>query len=565
MTMDTPMEEGPSTYVPVSDPWSYLSLEDKASLDGLPLAEIQRCTRNMLERHRDYMLALSTIHNAATPIHALLPPEVLIHIFAMIPVEDLRDVRLTLVCRKWRDLLLRTPEFWANLLTIVHDQAIKDDFLATALQRAYPLQIALRVSMKLLQRPQFEPHLNRISSLRVDMIVSWYEGFHALIKHRRLPVLVSLTIDLFVGDGRKLSDLCHRLRPCTDDDLPCLRHLSIPGELFAFLFSVTQLESLLICRLEYLHEFFAFGYAANLVKALRQCTTLRTLRVESLPGNGWDDIERPQAESSPFPNLFMLEILLSHDHAPLVNVLTHLVQHIVLPHGARIRLISGRADSPVSIMLPAHPLPTKPEGKALVYVDVSGPGPLALTIFLDDNELLEIKVTPPQQTATTLAPEPITAPLVRYIRFFMQQYLTFIQDINILEVHYGLNHSITRDGLKVLLELLPSLRSLILHGWLPPQFDTIDPNDPSGIHHDLLGVLCTGSHPDGDIPCPSLRELEFICEGPMPAAKLLAARFAAVLSTRQAKSAPRLDKFTLRNYPRNVAAQHPERTISTRK
>ncbi|RDX53550.1 hypothetical protein OH76DRAFT_1399475 [Lentinus brumalis] len=551
------MEDGSSTYLPVSNPWSYISHEDKAALDGQPLWEIQRRSRDMIKRHQDYMIALSTIHNAASPIHALLPPELLINIFAILPIEDLRDARLTLVCRRWRDLLLRTPEFWANLLAVIRHQDIKDDFLATMSQRSYPRRLSLNMGIKLLQAPQFAPHLIRISSLRVDVIGGWYERLHELLKQRRLPTLESLTVDLFIADGPKLTEMCRQLGRCTDDDLPCLRHLRIPGELFAFLYSITQLKSLVISRLEYLPDFTALGYTASLVSAIRRCTTLQTLRVESLPGDGWEDIEQPQSDSVPvpFPDLRVLEIVLSHDHAPLANVLQHLVQHIVPPHGARIRLVSGRTDSPISIMLPAYPLTEKPHGKIVVYVDVTGAGPLTLTVLVDNRELVEVKVTPPGQETDIPPPEPITASLVRYMRFIMQQYVVFIQDINTLEVHYGLNRSITREDIRLLLGLSPSLKSLTLHGWLPSQYDAIDNGDGPENQQDLLGALCTTSQPDGDIPCPSLRELDFICEGPMPPAKILAARIAAVLSAREAVSATRLDLFTLQGYPRDAAAE----------
>ena len=545
--MDMP-DDGSTSYPPVSDPWSFISQEDNTALANLSLPELQRRTREEIDRHRDYMLALSTIHNAAAPIHTLLPPEILINIFAVLPIEDLRDVRIMLVCRRWRDLLLRTPEFWANLLTVMRMgyHPMKDDFLATTLQRSYPQKLKLKINVKILQKPEFTPHFGRISSLRLDVIVGWYEQMHELLLSNHLPALESLAIELFTADGQKLSELCLRLHPCTDDHLPCLRHLNVPGEVFAYLFSVSQLRTLTLCRLEYLHGFDVSNYTAKLVGAIRQCTNLHTLRVESLPNSGWNEIVRHEAEANPFPNLRMLEIVLTHDHAPLANVLQHLVHHVAPPRGARIQLIAGRASSPVSILMPAHHLATQPEGEARVYVDVSGSSPLALTVFLDNVEFVEVKVAPPGQETETAAPEPSTTSLTRYMRFIMQ-YFTFIQSIDTLEFYYGLNRSITQEDLKLVLELLPFIKSLTLHGWLTSQPEGVDPGDRSDAPHDLLGALCDTSQPDGDIPCPSLRKLEFVCEGLLPEAKRFANRLAAVLSARQSMSATRLDLFTLRH------------------
>ncbi len=93
-----------------------LSATDRGSFSTLTsVSDIQEWTRAKEDEHRQYALALLTIHNLAAPIHCL-PTEVLERIFAHC-WHDRKSLRLSHVCSLWRSIILGRVAFWADAMS----------------------------------------------------------------------------------------------------------------------------------------------------------------------------------------------------------------------------------------------------------------------------------------------------------------------------------------------------------------------------------------------------------------------------------------------------------------
>ncbi|RPD55705.1 hypothetical protein L226DRAFT_516291, partial [Lentinus tigrinus ALCF2SS1-7] len=164
--------------LPFPDFASMLPRADRASLAGLTTAEIRSWTAARADEYRSFALALLTICNTVAPIHCL-PNEVLSRVIAH-SWHDRNSLRLAHVCRRWRSVVLATPEFWVN--------AARRDTLTISARRPRDLRGYIAA---LLERsgnhaiePSFDtfdstlhgslgPHLWRIRSLTV-------RGFHTV-------------------------------------------------------------------------------------------------------------------------------------------------------------------------------------------------------------------------------------------------------------------------------------------------------------------------------------------------------------------------------------------------
>ena len=105
---------------------STLSKGDVAELRELSDAsQVQAWTRRKVAGYMKYIQALLAIHNSIAPINKL-PTELLQRVFAYIPFkEEWCDaswmLSLQSVCRRWRSVLLATPEYWLHgLYTALH-------------------------------------------------------------------------------------------------------------------------------------------------------------------------------------------------------------------------------------------------------------------------------------------------------------------------------------------------------------------------------------------------------------------------------------------------------------
>ena len=97
-----------------------LAPEDRVCLTGLDHVEAQRWSMARIEEYKSRIRALCLVYNAAAPINHHLPPEVLMRIFGYLNPGSYRQLKYLRVCRQWRDIMLRTPPFWADILSAVH-------------------------------------------------------------------------------------------------------------------------------------------------------------------------------------------------------------------------------------------------------------------------------------------------------------------------------------------------------------------------------------------------------------------------------------------------------------
>ncbi|KAI0697665.1 hypothetical protein C8T65DRAFT_21290 [Cerioporus squamosus] len=128
--------------------------------------------RDMIETMNGYIIQLLAIRNAAIPLHATLPPEILMNVFRHVLPTCPSDIRLTHVCNLWRDLIHRTPEFWVDMLAtsavsscLANCNSDSSVSLLSFIVRSSPLPYNLDVRAELAFLTKIPDHTSRIYSL----------------------------------------------------------------------------------------------------------------------------------------------------------------------------------------------------------------------------------------------------------------------------------------------------------------------------------------------------------------------------------------------------------------
>lgn len=111
-----PVQRDDDLDLPYRDYADVLSFQDRRCLKGLSPLQTRTWTLSRIEQYRARILALGSIHNLATPLHARLPTEILIQIFGHIRPTSRKEIALAHVCRLWRSVLVQTSVFWAKML-----------------------------------------------------------------------------------------------------------------------------------------------------------------------------------------------------------------------------------------------------------------------------------------------------------------------------------------------------------------------------------------------------------------------------------------------------------------
>lgn len=243
--------------LPYHDYADVLSLQDRKSLKGLSPFQTRTWTLSRIEQYRARILALGSIHNLATPIHAYLPTEILIQIFGHIRPTLRKEIALTHVCHLWRSLLMRTSVFWAKMLetkiggSLSTEGAASDSVLRELLDRSSPRSLKLYVSeFPPLLRDILLPHFSRITGFKagisLDNLPDLYEAINI-----GLPTLNALEIGLS-QHGAELARSLREARTTSPNllphlkqsSVPCLRTLIMPGFLFTNSSALHSLASL---------------------------------------------------------------------------------------------------------------------------------------------------------------------------------------------------------------------------------------------------------------------------------------------------------------------------------
>ncbi|KAM5537561.1 hypothetical protein V8D89_008774 [Ganoderma adspersum] len=149
-------------------------------------------TRNAISKNKSHIRAIRTAYNDAAPINQHLPPEVLMEVFSLVhpAVVPRSHVPVLRVCRYWRRLLFRTPQFWTNLLSLPTWEAWNPKHhmgrFRAVLERSAPQSLVLSVpycSQVLVD--MLPPHGGRISSSNVGPTLFNVEEIgHPRVKQR---------------------------------------------------------------------------------------------------------------------------------------------------------------------------------------------------------------------------------------------------------------------------------------------------------------------------------------------------------------------------------------------
>ncbi|KAI0919574.1 hypothetical protein AcV5_001604 [Taiwanofungus camphoratus] len=248
-----------------------LSEMDRAVVTGLSAAELREWVLMKTQEAEQYLLCLRSIQNSTAPINRL-PNELLVDIFSNVKGSSryMAWIKLTHVCRSWRELALATPLLWT---TVSVEKGLP--FVHACLNRSgdVPVDIAARgyVTDVLPLINTIFPHACHIRTLKF-----WALSEHAtdtLISEFKTPMpkLEELTVH---GHSGKTSNPF--LFDPTDDQFPRLRVLSLKRVVIPGTSSI--LEGLV--RLE-LSNFFDNSTASvdNLLVMIHACRQLEDLTV----------------------------------------------------------------------------------------------------------------------------------------------------------------------------------------------------------------------------------------------------------------------------------------------
>ncbi|KAI1792329.1 hypothetical protein LXA43DRAFT_1133977 [Ganoderma leucocontextum] len=156
--------------------------------------------RNAISKNKSHVRALRSAYNDAAPINQYLPPEVLMEVFSHVHPAVMPRPRVPVlrICRYWRQLIFRTPQFWANLLSLPSWKSWNPKYhmgrFQAALARSAPESLTLSVPYSDKDIADIlTPHASRLSSFKVGP--TWYivkEMAQVLEQH--MPRLTHLII-----------------------------------------------------------------------------------------------------------------------------------------------------------------------------------------------------------------------------------------------------------------------------------------------------------------------------------------------------------------------------------
>ena len=271
---------------------SSLSKRDAAALEKFSdVFQVREWTRRPMARYQGYISTLQAIHNSIAPINGL-PTEILQEIFAYVPPEyggwhDLAQMlSLPSVCRRWRSVLLATPEYWVRGIPYIVDvcsdglfsSSDSDDsengfgtyLLGLLLTRSAPCLLELKIRYTSSDdHPRWqvsEGHFDRVAVFEVTPTDTADLGdilYTATTEMKRLE-----SFDLGVVDFKTSADGVDRWEARNLPRLGCLR---IPGSLFCCATAVPSLHTVVLTGER------DIGLLSDLLAALERCPALITL------------------------------------------------------------------------------------------------------------------------------------------------------------------------------------------------------------------------------------------------------------------------------------------------
>lgn len=324
-----------------------LAPEDRVCLTGLNHVEAQRWSLARIEEYKARIRQLSSVYNAAAPINHYLPPEVLMRIFGYLHPGSYRQLRYLRVCRQWRDIMLRTPQFWADILSAVKLNMMNvkiwqsryerfEFFLAHSSPRPFDL------TLHGCPAPVLEavtPHALRLRTMTLSIEAVEVEHLDRLLSVG-MPLLEELSIVQLQRPERKEAE-CNELfaTPIHLDPskYPRLHTLQMPRSLFTTANAVPTLRDVELARCICTDCLYTRTQTFTpLLDALDQCHSLETLRIEdSLPPH---DTEPPPAPDR-LVSLPALTELHVDDHFPRTS---KFLSHLDFPRTTSVTIAGAR-------------------------------------------------------------------------------------------------------------------------------------------------------------------------------------------------------------------------------
>ena len=317
--------------------WTELPGEDQQILSILDPSESQPWLFAKIQHYERYLRALCAAYNDASPIHRRLPPELLMGIFSHVRPKSCQGLQLLHVCRRWRYVALKTPQFWANMLRIssVVRRAYAGDILGlerfqTFLARSSPCLIPLNLrGFPDHMSDILAQHSHRISTLIVNAGPKEITDVYLLMSSG-MPNLKEVTINHSPG--------CSPFEPeeraamisvqCAEDSLPRLQSLRISTAFLSPDIMAPSLQSLVIggCSCHECGGDMRAHTLDTLLRSLARCPSLLNLQCLS----GSEPLVHPLELSTLSPvSLPLLNKVEFQKYRP--EPLSDILRHLILP------------------------------------------------------------------------------------------------------------------------------------------------------------------------------------------------------------------------------------------
>ncbi|TFK92535.1 hypothetical protein K466DRAFT_659175 [Polyporus arcularius HHB13444] len=332
--------------------------DDLALLSGLQPHEVRavaeskiQAYRAMVENINGYIIQLSTIQNTTVALHASLPPEVLINVFRHILPTCRSDLRLTHVCKLWRDLIFCTPVFWVDMLAISavteHFDHNTDSSLSfpSFVMRSSPLPYELNITGQYAFLLNMPSYASRIYSLSVHLPrESDSISYLTPLLNLHMPLLETMQCWAYGVSSPWLIDRAtHRLP--RGQNFPRLRKLALYGaDLPSRALAFPYLEELTFDDGTYSDSLL------HLLIFLGNCPQLRTLNL-NIQARSWQAFQEHDAVSLPHLRICSLRI-----HENEGSWVHNFLERVHVPATAQLEINwLARCKNALSELIPSSP------------------------------------------------------------------------------------------------------------------------------------------------------------------------------------------------------------------
>ncbi|KAI1786738.1 hypothetical protein LXA43DRAFT_757232 [Ganoderma leucocontextum] len=315
--------------------WAELPAEDQQILSILDPLESQPWLFAKIQHYERYLRALCAAYNNASLIHRRLPPELLMEIFGHVRPKSCQGVQLLHVCRRWRYIALKTPQFWSNMLRVssVVRRAHAGDALGlerfqTYLERSSPCLIPLNIrGFPGHISGILEQHTHQISSLTVNVGPKEITDLYLLLSNG-MPNLRELVIGHASGSNPFEPEERAAMISvqCTEESLPRLQSLRIPTAFLSPDIMVPTLQSLIIggCACHECSGDMKMLTLDTFLRSLARCPSLQNLQFLSGSEPLLHPLEFSTLSPVSLPLLNKIEFQ-KYRTEPLSDILGHLV------------------------------------------------------------------------------------------------------------------------------------------------------------------------------------------------------------------------------------------------